>query len=143
MDHFIFDQHYRSTRDSPNLLYHGFPEEPWSRPGSTLARIGKKRKKHFTPFLSKKTSFDFVYILLNNPHDRSIFLCSILWGGKRGSLPEIFALLCFILLLLPPACKRASRQIGVFSFPQSRRAPNNQISQREFGSIGEHCKTFA
>jgi len=44
MDHFIFDQHYRSTRDSPNLLYHGFPEEPWSRPGSTLARIGKKEK---------------------------------------------------------------------------------------------------
>ena len=111
------------SRDSPNLLYHGFPRRAVRVTRDRLA-LEKRGKKHISLFLSSLSFSGFVYILLITLtiaylisfHILSL-RCSLGGKGETTSpnlLPYFFC----------SSIQRASEQaiIGVFSFPWSRRA---------------------
>ena len=135
---FLLGSNLSFSRDSPNLLYHGFPRRAVKSTGIKLAR--KRGKKAF-PFLAV-TSLWLCVHSANNPHDR-LYLISFplplqyFLGGKgKNIFPNTSALTSFV----HQTSVQASRQISAFLFltPEPARSECHI-----FSFLKRHQKAFS
>jgi len=105
------------SRDSPNLLYHGFPRRA-VRVTRDRPALEKERKKAYFPFLVVAFLLWLCIHSANNPHDRLShllsypFLAMFFWAGNGRPPPQIFCLTSFVHRF----SVQASRQSSAFYF---------------------------
>jgi len=126
----LWIENYRSLEIPPNLLYHGFSEEPWSPPGMQLAGIEKERKKQYFPFSCRRhlpSLFGLVYILLITltiAYISHLFYSSPFHPNQRAS--EQATPSAFFLIFLHLFIFRKPARSELYTFP-----PFFVLSQRE------------